>query len=167
MDNIYIRNAKLDDCLKISEVKRQVWNTTYRGIYSDDKIDDFDIEKNSDKFKGIINTPDMDLFVLCKNDEIIGYMSCGGLFRPFKDYKQEIGLLYVLQGYQGLGLGKKLLKKGSEIIKSKGYKEFVIKCNKYNYAAQEFYKNMGGKIIFIDEDDKDKSIPQIVFLYQI
>lgn len=167
MENIYMRKANLDDCIKLSELKKQVWSTTYNDIYPEKKLREFDIEKNSEKFKNIINNPDINLFALCCDNNIIGYMSCGSLYKPFKDYKQEIGLLYILQEYKGLGLGKQLFLKAFDIIKNKGYKEFIISCNKYNFNAQKFYKKMGGEEIHTDEDNEDKSMPQIVFLYKI
>ena len=78
-----------------------------------------------------------------------------------------IGLLYLLKSCQGTGLGRKLFNIAYNKIKENGYKEFFISCNKYNYSAQKFYEKMGGKIIRIDEDNEDKSIPQVKFLYKI
>jgi len=68
---------------------------------------------------------------------------------------------------QGTGLGRKLFNIAYNKIKEKGYKEFFISCNKYNNSAHKFYERMGEKIIHIDEDNEDKSIPQVNFLYKI
>lgn len=162
-----IRLANKNDAKELSKLKYNVWNTTYRGIYSDEKINNFDFEKNKNKFIDIINNPDIDLYVAEKNNKLIGYMSCGTPLRPYKDYKQEIGLLYILKECQGLGIGKKLFNIAYNRIKEKGYNEFFVSCNKYNIPAQKFYEKMGGKIIHIDDDNKDKSIPQVKFLYKV
>ena len=151
----------------MSKLKHTVWNETYRGIYSDEKIDNYDHKKYTDKFLGIINNPDVDLYVVEDNNKLVGYMDYGKPFRPYKDYNQEIGLLYLLKDYQRKGIGTKLFNMAYNKIKEKGYKEFFISCNKYNINAQEFYKKMGGEIIDIDEDNIDKSIPQVKFLYKI
>ena len=37
-----IRLAKEEDCNALSKLKHDVWNETYRGIYDDNKIDNFD-----------------------------------------------------------------------------------------------------------------------------
>ena len=136
MDYI-IRLATIKDCDELSNLKQMVWNETYRGIYSDEKIDSFDYKKNSIKFLNIIKNPNVELYVVEDNNKLVGYMDCGIPYRPYKDYKQEIGLLYLLKDYQRKGIGKKLFNIGVNSIKNKGYNEFFISCNKYNINAQE------------------------------
>lgn len=162
-----LRLAKESDCKELSKLKHDVWSETYRGIYPDEKIDNFDYEQNSKKFLNIINNPKIELYVVEYKDKLVGYMSCGALYRPYKDYKQEIGLLYILKEYQRKSMGKKLFNLAYASIKKKGYNEFIICCNKYNTKAQLFYKKMGGKIIHVDDDCIDMSNPQMIFLYQI
>jgi ribosomal protein S18 acetylase RimI-like enzyme len=153
--------------MPLSHIKKEIWETTYRGIYSEEKLNNYDYDKQEQKFKDIINNPDINLYVTIDSNQIIGYMSEGKPYRPFKDFKQEIGLLYVLKEYQGKGIGKKLFDLAFNSIKDKGYKEFFISCNKYNYNAQQFYLKMGGEIIHIDEDKDDKSEAQVKIYYKI
>ena len=162
-----IRLATENDCEELSKLKHNVWEQTYRGIYSDEKIDKYDYKKNSDKFLNIINNPDVDLYVVEDNKKLVGYMDCGVPYRPYKDYKQEIGLLYLLKEYQRKGIGKELFSIAFNKIKEKGYHEFFVCCNKYNTNAQGFYKKMGGILDVIDDDNDDKSIPQVRFLYKL
>ena len=122
-----IRFATKDDCDELSRLKQQVWDETYRGIYDDSKIDNFDFEKNSAKFLNTVNNPDIELYVVEDNNRLVGYMDCGVPFRPYKNYKQEIGLLYLLKEYQ----------------------------------------KMGGIVDEVDNDNDDKSSPQIKFIYKI
>ena len=165
--NYIIRLAKEKDCAELSELKQHVWNETYRGIYSDKKIDNYDYEKNREKFLSIIKNPDVFLYVVEDNAKLVGYMDFGVPYRPYKKYKQEIGLLYLLKGYQRKAIGKELFNIATNKIKERGYNEFFICCNKYNINAQEFYKKMGGIIDEIDDDNIDKSIPQVKFIYKI
>ena len=162
-----IRLATKKDCDELSKLKQQVWNETYRGIYDDEKIDNYDYEKHSQKFLNIINEPNINLYVVLDNDRIVGYMDYGIPYVPYKEYKQEIGLLYLLKDYQRKGIGKELFNIATKKIKENGYNEFFVYCNKYNTNAQEFYKKMGGVIDNIEEDNTDKSIPQVVFIYKI
>ena len=164
--NYLIRLANKNDCDNLSRLKQQIWGETYRGIYSDEKIDNFDYQKNSEKFLNIINNPAIDLYVVEDNNRLVGYMDCGNPYRPYKEYKQEIGLLYLLKEYQKKGIGKELFNIAVSKIKDNGYNEFFVCCNKYNTNAQEFYKKMGGVVDDINEDTKDKSIPQIIFVYK-
>ena len=84
--NYIIRLAKESDCLELSKVKHKVWQTTYRNIYSDDKIDNFDYEKNYNSFKKIVNNPEIELYVVEDKEKIIGYMDFG---IPILLFKQE------------------------------------------------------------------------------
>ena len=162
-----IRLAKKEDCKSIAKVKHDVWNSTYRGIYSDELIDTFDLDEHAASFLKLIEDEDINLYVLDCNGKIVGYMSVGKPRYQFEDYEAEIGLLYVKEEYQAMGLGKKLFQKGYKDLKHQGYKKFFISCNKYNERAQKFYEHMGGIIIHIDEDDIDKRKPQVKFHYDI
>ena len=167
MEEYIIRFATENDCEELSYLKHKVWDETYRGIYPDEKIDKFDYEKHKNKFIDIVNNSKVELFVVEHEGKLVGYMGYGTPYRPFQDFKQEIGLLYLLKLCQGTGLGRKLFNIAYNEIKESGHKDFFISCNKYNYPAHKFYEKMGGKIIHIDEDNEDKSIPQVKFLYKI
>ena len=162
-----IRLATADDCEGLSKLKHTVWIQTYRGIYSDDRIDNYDYDKNKEYFLNIVADPNVELYVVEDDGKLVGYMSCGVPYRSYKDYEQEIGLLYLLSDYQKKGIGGELFDIGYNRIKEKGYDEFFISCNKFNTNAQEFYKRMGGVVDKIDEDNEDKAICQIKYIYKI
>ncbi|HOA79500.1 MAG TPA: GNAT family N-acetyltransferase [Defluviitaleaceae bacterium] len=85
-----------------------MWETTYRGIYSNEKLDKYDIDLNENKFKDIIKQQSQKLFVVLNDSQIIGYVSCGKIMRPFNKYTHDIGLLYLSKEYQGKGIGLNL-----------------------------------------------------------
>lgn len=45
MNDFKIRKALYSDCFNLSLLKREIWETTYRGIYPDEKIDNYDYKK--------------------------------------------------------------------------------------------------------------------------
>lgn len=152
---------------ELAKVKRSAWETTYRGIYPEEKFDNYDFKSQSEKFRALIENKQEHVFVaLCEN-KIVGYMSCGKPIRVFKDYNAEITLLYVLKEFQGLGLGRRFFNVGKKQLENDGFKCFFISCNKYNFPAQKFYEKMGGKIVHVDEDEEDRSLPQVKFEYEI
>ena len=160
-----IRVATYEDCRSLALLKRRVWETTYRGIYPDKKLDKYDIDLNENKFKDMIKQQSQKLFVVLDGYKIIGYMSCGKIMRAFDKHTHDIGLLYLAKEYQGKGIGLNLFQFAKNELKNQGVRELIVSCNKYNLSAQQFYKKMGGKIIKVDEDNDDKSIPQVKFQF--
>ena len=162
-----IRLAKTSDSMELSKLKHTVWNTTYKGIYSDERLNNYDFELHKDKFDKRISDPESNVYVVTNDNKIVGYIIFGKPFKPFKDYKQEISQLYILKDYQGQHLGTKLFNLAYEKMKESGFTEFFVACNKYNIPAQRFYEAKGGEIISIDENLEQKSREQIKYLYEI
>lgn len=155
--NYNIRLATLSDCKLLSQVKQKMWNETYRGIYSDEIIDSFNYKDAENTFKKILNNKDILLYVVESNNSIVGYMSVGVPVWKFRDYKQEIGLLYLRRSVQRIGIGKKLFELAQSIIKENGYSCFFVSCNKYNLNARKFYEKMGGKLVYEDDDNSNEN----------
>ncbi len=165
--NYKIRLANKNDINNLAILKQKVWDETYRGIYDDDIIDNFDYEKEKKVFQSILENENILLYVVESNDTLVGFMDVGEPVRKFKDYKQEIGLLYLTKDFQKMGIGRKLFNLGYDKIKSNGYDSFFISCNKYNTNARQFYEKMGGKLITVDEDNANKRSVQVKYHYDI
>lgn len=151
MNTITYRKAVLEDCLDLAILKGQVWNTTYKGIYSEEKLSGYDIAKNESIFQNIVNNPDIELFVALDNQKIVGLMTCGKPYRPFMDFQQEIALLYILKEYQRQGIGKSFFDIAKKQVAENGHTRFFLAVNSRNFAAQKFYKAMDGVIIYQDD----------------
>ena len=151
MKNISYRKATLDDCYSIAELKGIVWNTTYKGIYSDETLNGYDVKKNEQILQSIVNNPDIEIYVATDVDRNVGFMTCGTPYKPFRHYEQEIGLLYILQEYQKKGIGKGFLDIARKQVKEAGHKEFMVAVNSQNENAIQFYLAMGGKIVSSEE----------------
>lgn len=162
-----IRKATKDDVKNLSILKQKVWDETYRGIYSDDIIDNFDYEKSEENFKSIINNKKISFYVVEMNEELVGYMDVGVPIRKFDNYEQEIGLLYLRKDFQKMGIGKELFALGYNEIKNNGYNKFFISCNKYNTNARKFYEKMGGQLVAEDDDNENKRIVQVKYHYDV
>ncbi|MFI3210678.1 MAG: GNAT family N-acetyltransferase [Peptostreptococcaceae bacterium] len=84
-----------------------MWENTYKNIYPQKKLDEYNINLNEIKFKTFIKNTQK-LYVVLNDKKIIGYISFDEILRTFENYTHDIGLLYLLKEYQGIGLGKKL-----------------------------------------------------------
>lgn len=163
-----IRKANLKDCEELARLKLTIWKQTYSDIYPKEKFENYDFEKNIEKFKTLVNREDIELMVVEEDKKLLGYLSFGTPIRPFKDYSKEIGLFYLEKKIRGKGYGRKLFEMAKEELKKQGTKEFFISCNKYNIPARGFYEKMGGILVQEDEDnDFDKSLVQVKYHYSI
>lgn len=151
MNTISYRKAILKDCLELAILKGQVWNTTYKGIYPEEKLSGYDVAKNERIFQNIVSNPDIELYVATDDTKIVGLMTCGKPYRPFMDFEQEIALLYILKEYQRQGIGKAFFELAKKQVKENGYTDFFLSVNSRNYDAQKFYEAMGGVVVFEDE----------------
>lgn len=107
----------------------------------------YDVEKNKRIFESIVENSEISLYVATDGDEIVGFMTCGKPYKPFREYGQEIGLLYILKEYQRQGIGKELFCIAKKLVAERGYEEFFLSVNKRNYEAQKFYFTMGGEAL--------------------
>lgn len=126
MSDYKIRLANKKDIRILAILRQRIWNETFRGIYSDDIIDNYDYEEAEKYFLNIINNNKISLYVVESNNELVAYMDVGEPIRKFDNYEQEIGLLYIRKDFQAKGIGKELFTLGYNEIKSNGYNEFLF-----------------------------------------
>lgn len=169
MTNIDFEIAREKDCKELASLKLEVWKSTYIDIYPKEKFDNYDFDKQTEKFKNYISDKNGVFYVAkdLNSNRIVGYCYAGLSDRAYKEGVPEIILLYILQDYQHCGIGRCFFEKCRQYFLDKKYENFVISCNKYNYPAQGFYAKMGGRVIHIDEDNEDRSLPQIKYLYHV
>lgn len=78
----------------------------------------------------------------------------------------HLDALYVLKEYQGLGIGKKLFKKGIEKLIEMGYSKMQLECMKGNNTIN-FYKKYEGHIVnTIDYPIKDEVVKADIVLFE-
>lgn len=92
------RIAKEIDAKVLAIVRQKSWEATYRGIYSNEVIDNFDYIFHEQKFVNQIRNPEIITYVIEVDGIIIGYFSIG---IPFDRSTEDLGLyLYSLYIFQ-------------------------------------------------------------------
>ena len=71
--NIYFVPAKAVDAAAISALRQRIWNTTYRDIYPDAVIDDFDFDWHQQRDLKKISDPSFTIYLIRYGSEDIGY----------------------------------------------------------------------------------------------
>lgn len=151
MNMVYDR-ATEEDAKVIRYIGAYSWRETYTGLVPEDYLD-YKIahyEDKVDKEKELIKDPNNHYYVARVDDKTVGYVLYGKSDNEnYKDYGY-IGALYLLNGYQGLGIGKQLFRIALEGLKELGYTKMMLECMRGNKTLN-FYKKYLGEIV----DDMD------------
>ena len=149
--------ANENSAKNITELRHEIWCTTYRGIYSDERIDNYDYEAHRQRDLQRIRDNSYHVYLITNADEPIGY------FNFLTTETVYIQSLYIRQEYQRQGIGKQAFSLVREYCRAHGFEKFTCNCNSHNYLAQNFYRSLGGIIIKRSEWHADKYDDQITF----
>jgi GNAT superfamily N-acetyltransferase len=144
-----IRAAKLQDAVGLARIQVHGWQAAYRGIFPDELLDGFTVEKRSQVFAQRLANPDYpsDREWLCERDgEIIGWLSWG----PSRDddtdpsVVAEVAAVYVHPSAWRMGVGALLLEHIHEHLTQLGtYRETTLWVLEKNPQARRFYERYG------------------------
>lgn len=145
---IQIRYAKVEDASAWTDINLKTWRTTYYKIF-DEEVFLAREKDRSAKIERLINNISNKTnyhAVATYNDEVIGFM-CYGKTRPHKNISDseyaEIYAIYLLEQYQGQGIGRTMLEYATKDLSEVGFKKVIIWTLKENPNIS-FYKKMGG-----------------------
>jgi len=144
-----IREATISDALGIAKVHIDSWRTTYKGIVSDEYLNELSYSQKEKAWINIINDAQKDIkyiFVI-ENDEnnIIGFTSCGIEREGHTKFKGEIYAIYITKEYQNKGIGKLLFNRAVEKLNEINFSSILIWALEENNQACRFYEVIGGK----------------------
>ena len=145
--DILMRKAKQSDARGIVEVNTYTWLTTYKGLMPDEILDNRvkTIEDRVSKTANSIREKD-NAYVVIDNDKVIGIMSYGKSRNEEYPESGEIYSIYILEEYQGLGLGKKLFMIGINELINEGYNTMILNVLNGNNTIKFYEKYCGKKV---------------------
>jgi len=149
---ISIRKASVKDALGIAIVQAYTWQTSYTGLLPEailqDKIEH--IRTKEQLLKKNIETNGNFLVALIE-ETVVGFACYGASRNEQYENDGEIAALYVLKGFQRLGIGKKLLTACTEEFRKNGLSHFILNCLRGNLSLG-FYTEMGGSPVGSRQD---------------
>ena len=142
-----IRKREREDCRDVAHIVTVAWNETYRGIVSDEFLDNLykNEETRASNSYNKFNEDDNHQYVLEVDNKIVGFVNVGISEEDF-DNCGEIRAVYIINGYKGNGFGRKLIETGIKELKDMGCNKMVIGCLDGN-PTNMFYEHIGGKYI--------------------
>ena len=160
--NIDFVPAKASDAAAISALRRRIWDTTYRGIYPDTVIDEFDYGWHQQRDLKKISDPSFKVYLIKYGNEDIGYFI-------FQHAASGVWLhsLYVLQEYQHRGIGKQAFAILKDFCKEKGIDRFTCDCSPHNKNAMQFYQKMGGVVTKTDTGHENRQEDGVIFEFNM
>ncbi len=147
MENVLIRKATSEDAHGKGYVHYTSWIETYTGHFPQIYIDRLSLENS---VRNAREHPE-NTFVALVGNEVIGFSCYMEARDDDLDNTGEIVAIYILQKYQGFGIGRKLMNACYNELKQ--YSKFCVWVLKSNLHSIRFYELQGFEL-----DGKTKMI---------
>ncbi len=147
MSLLTIRNAVPGDEVDVAKVQMCSWAQTYHGVLPDNLLHPWDGRQLAGIWrKRLVDPVSRALSYVAEEDgsRIVGFGICNEKRGRALPTTGEIALLYVLESYQGLGLGRRLLRAMASALRSNGFRSTGAWVLADNEPAIGFYRNLGG-----------------------
>lgn len=156
--DITVKKAVPKDAGILAQTRQIVWEETYRGIYPDTMLDEYDTNFHAQKDRNRMEIPEHSYYLFMHGSKCVGYFSFGPYnYGTYKDFTLCLNNLYILKDYQGRGLGKHAFAILRNYAAEQGIDKFFCGCNAHNFPAQGFYRHMGGQVGNISTGHLNKS----------
>lgn len=154
---IELVKASVADAPLLAKTRKIVWQETYRGIYPDAMLDDYDLEAYTHKDAQRIAEQGNHYYLFLDGDDCVGYFSFGPYhYGTYKDFEICLNHLYIRNGFKEQGLGKQAFAVMRDFCVQEGIDHFFCGCNVNNLPAVSFYRHMGG----IQGDEPLQDVPR-------
>jgi L-amino acid N-acyltransferase YncA len=158
-----IRKATPADARGIAKVHVDSWRTTYKDMFPAEYLQSLSYESREELWNEVI--PNGHVFVV-ENDQgdIVGFSS-GGRERTgnYPGYEGELYAIYILQEYQGNGIGRKLVMPLIEVFKKEGIHSMIVLVLDEN-PSKYFYQSLGAiEIDQLNDTIAEKEVMELVY----
>lgn len=141
------RKATLSDAKGIAKVHVDSWRTTYKNIIPDAFLEKLSYEQRTKIWEENIRKEGNYVFV-AENDEgeIIGFADGGKRETNNIENSGDLTSIYILESFQGKGIGKKLVEPLFKQFETLGYTRIFVDVLEKN-NSRYFYEALGAKYL--------------------
>jgi len=147
---IHIRRAVPSDLVGMARVHVGTWKTTYRGMVPDDRLEALTVEADiAGGFGSLLREPrpGFGQFVaVTDSNEVVGFAGGCPNREPDGVYTGELGAIYVLRAFQGLGAGTALVREVVRFLRGEGHTTMIVWVLEQN-PYRRFYEKLGGTFV--------------------
>ena len=151
---IAIRAADPRDAPGIARVIVQTWRSTYRAIVPDEVLDGLDEAPMAAWWAESIGRSDATTPILAAESERGEVVGVALVDEPDEQaperilgYERELRVLYVLDAYQGQGIGRRLVGAVAERLAEQGIGALTVPVFTANAGARRFYEALGARLL--------------------
>ncbi len=138
------RKAAPSDARLLAATRRIVWEQTYRGIYPDEMIDEFDFPWHIAREHRNLQDPGYHTYLVMEGGDCVGYFTFIHRQKPqWRDCHVRLLSLYLLPCAQGNGTGRRIFEFVADQCLRLGCDKFFLSCDPQNDNALAFYDHMG------------------------
>lgn len=160
-NSVQFISAEEGDVPEIIALRQKIWSTTYRGVYPDSMIDDFDFAWHREKELLRVRSPAYFVYLIVRDGQRIGYLTMR------KNDAFTLQSLYILAEYQRRGIGKMAFDFIRQFCREQGAEAFICHCVPENMAARAFYRKMGGVQVGEDLDNEEGWMNSVIYRFEV
>lgn len=144
-----IREATIEDVGALALAHVATWRETYRDLLPADYLAGLVAEGREPQWQRAVERATGHGCVFVAEDgggALVGFAS-GGPHHGVLGYAGELYTLYLRQGWQGHGLGRRLFQKVAGRLHAQGFDSLALWVLATNERARAFYEAMGGHFV--------------------
>jgi len=142
---VHLRAATVADAVAMAEAHVGAWQTAFRGIVPDERLDALRVERSADRFRGYLAPTESDgrRFILAvSGDTALGFVGFGTTRDEDVDPARvaEVHGLYVHPTHWRRGVGRRLLQAAIDELAADGFETATLWTLADSKASRAFYE---------------------------
>lgn len=150
MKDILVREAKIEEADELGSLHLRTWEESYRSILRNEFPEAITAISRSEMRQRVLSQPEtfglVSVAVAQAPEGIVGFASCSTQ-RDVKlrelGYAGEIGAIYVLNAFQGKGIGRALMYEMANALSERKHNSVSLWVLEKNLKARRIYENLG------------------------